>query len=150
MFDRSRPVRAIMSENVITVGPDTVMSEVVALIKSNPVHHIPVVDNGKVLGMVSTTDCHMLEHHFTLFKTQSADAMNAAIFRSLLAKEVMTAPVATIRATDTVQIAADIFKENLFHALPVVDDHKKIVGIVTPYDLMVYAFGSEHLAELPQ
>ncbi len=149
MFDRNIPVRLVMTENVLTVGPDSVMSEVVTLFNSNPVHHIPVVENGKVLGMISTTDCNKLEHHFTLFKTHNAEAMNEAIFRSLLAKEVMATPVATIRASDTVQIAADIFKENLFHALPVVDEQKKIVGIVTPYDLMVFAYGAEHLAELP-
>ena len=148
MFDRHIPVRVIMTENVLTVGPDTVMTEVVRVFKTNNVHHIPVVEKGRVLGMISASDYYKLEHHFTLFKTHRAEEMNAAIFNSLLAKEVMTTPVATVRATDTVQFAADIFKENLFHALPVVDDQKKIVGIVTPYDLVVYAYGAEYLSEL--
>ena len=150
MFDRHTPIRMIMTEKVITVGPETVMSEVAAMFNSKSVHHIPVVEDDKVLGMISTSDYYKLEHHFTLFKTHQADEMNAAIFRSLLAKEVMTAPVATVRSNDTVQFAADIFKENLFHALPVVDEKKKIVGIITPYDLMVFAYGPEYLAELPR
>jgi acetoin utilization protein AcuB len=150
MFDRHIPVRQIMSDKVLTVGPDTVMTEVVRLFKSNTVHHIPVVENGRVLGMISSGDFHRLEHHFTLFKTHRSDEMNEAIFSSLLAKEVMQTPVATVRASDTVQFAADIFKENLFHALPVLDDHKKLVGILTPYDLMVYAYTPDYLAELPR
>lgn len=149
MFDRQLPIRYIMTENVLTVAPDTIMTEVAELLKTHSIHHLPVTDNGKVVGIISTTDCNKLEHHFTLFKSQNAADMNAAIFRSLLAKEVMTAPVATIRANDTVQLAADIFKENLFHALPVVDDQKHIVGILTPFDLMVYAYSSEHFTELP-
>jgi CBS-domain-containing membrane protein len=149
MFDKRTPVRMIMSDHVLSVRPDTVMSEVVRMFKTNNVHHIPVVDNGKVLGMISSSDYHKLEHHFTLFKTNQAEKMNAAIFNSMLAKEVMTAPVATVRSADTVQFAADIFKENLFHALPVVDDQKQLVGILTPYDLMIYAYGEGHLAELP-
>lgn len=148
MFDRHVAVRTIMTERVLTVSPETVMTEVVRLFKTNNVHHVPVVDNGRVIGMISASDYHRLEHHFTLFKTHKAEEMNTAIFNSLLAKEVMTTPVATIRATDTVQFAADIFKENLFHALPVVDDDKRIVGILTPYDLMVYAYGAEFVSEL--
>lgn len=139
-----------MTEHVITVAPDTVMTAVVDLFKTNAIHHIPVVDDGKVIGMVSSSDYYKLEHHFTLFRTNHAEAMNQAIFSSLLAKEVMTSPVATVRATDTVQFAADIFKENLFHALPVLDEKGKIIGIITPYDLMVYAYGAEHLAALHQ
>ena len=150
MFDKLAPVRTIMTEDVICVEPDTIMTEVAKLFESRNVHHIPVVDQGKVLGIISTTDFYKLEHHFTLFRTHQAKEMNEAIFRSLLAKEVMRAPVATVRTSDTVQYAADIFKENLFHALPVVDEQKKIVGIITPYDLMVYAFGAEYLVEAHQ
>ena len=148
MFDRHIPVRTIMVSHVLTVPPEATMTEVVALFKANNVHHIPVVDQGRVLGMISASDYHRLEHHFTRFKSQKAEEMNTAIFSSLLANEVMTTPVATIRATDTVQFAADIFKENLFHALPVVDEQKRIVGILTPYDLMVYAYGPEYISEL--
>lgn len=137
-----------MVSQVLTVAPEASMTDVVALFKSNSVHHIPVVDQGRVLGMISASDYHRLEHHFTRFKSQKAEEMNAAIFGSLLANEVMTTPVATIRATDTVQFAADIFKENLFHALPVVDNNKRIVGIITPYDLMIYAYGPEYISEL--
>jgi CBS domain-containing membrane protein len=150
MFDRQTAVGNIMTDEVLTVTPDTIMADVAALFKVHPVHHIPVIEDGIVVGMISTTDLHKLEHHFTLFRTHQAEEMNAAILKSLLAQEVMTTPVATIRSTDTVQFAADIFKENLFRALPVVDDQKKIIGILTPFDLMVYAYGSEHFTELPR
>lgn len=133
-----------MVSHVLTVPPEATMTEVVALFKANNVHHIPVVDQGRVLGMISATDYRHLEHHFTHFKSHKAEEMNTAIFSSLLANEVMTSPVATIRATDSIQFAADIFKENLFHALPVVDENKRIVGILTPYDLVVYAYGPEY------
>ena len=143
MFDRSRPIREIMSDRVIMVSPDTVMTEVARLFQVNRVHHIPVVHSGHVVGMISTADLHRLEHHFTLFRTTQAEEVNAAILGSILAREVMSPQVVTVRGTDSVQFAADIFKENLFRALPVVDEEKRIIGMLTPYDLMVYAYNPD-------
>ena len=146
MFDLRMPVRDVMTDRVITVEPTTVMTDVAEIFKMHQIHHIPVVDDGKVVGMISTSEVNRLEHHFTLFKSSQAAEVNAAIFGSLLAREVMTAQVVIVRDTDTVQFAADIFKENLFRALPVVDGQKRLVGILTPYDLMVYAYRPESLS----
>lgn len=148
MFDKLIPVNKIMVSHVLSVSPQMTMTEVVSLFKSNNVHHIPVVDQDRVVGMISASDYHRLEHHFSLFHSAQAEQSNIAIFSSLLAGEVMTKPVATIRATDTLQFAADIFRENLFHALPVVNDLKQCVGILTPYDLLVYAYSPESFSEL--
>ena len=82
----------------------------------------------------------MLEDHFTLFNNKNSEAMNQAIMRSLLVKDVMTRQVATISPNDTVEFAAGIFRENLFHALPVADSQKNFLGIITPYDLLNYAY----------
>ncbi|MDX1478386.1 MAG: CBS domain-containing protein, partial [Saprospiraceae bacterium] len=121
MFDKHAKVSQIMTTDVLTVAPDATMDEVAFLFKSHNVHHIPVVLNDKVQGMISTTDLHKLEHHFTLFRTKNADAINKSVMRSMLAREVMSRPVATIRSDATLVNAAAFFRENLFHALPVVD-----------------------------
>ena len=52
---------------------------------------------------------------------------------------MMTKEPMTIEPEDTLGLAADIFKANKFRALPVLEG-KELVGIVTPYDLMQYAF----------
>ena len=143
MFDRSIPIHLVMTDRVIMVTPDTVMTEVARLFRVNHVHHIPVVEAGRVVGMISTADLHRLEHHFTLFRTAQADEVNEAILGSLLAREVMSPQVVTVRGVDSIQYAADIFKENLFRALPVVDEERRIIGMLTPYDLMVYAYNPD-------
>ena len=91
--------------------------------------------------MVSYTDYLKLLHGFTLFKTRKSDEYNDAILRSLLVKEVMTKQLATLKPEDTLEMAAGFFRENLFHALPVVDDDNMLVGIITTYDLINYAYG---------
>lgn len=140
MFDKKAKVNQIMTTDVHTVQSNDTMDKVADLFKSNSFHHLPVVDYGKVVGIVSSTDFHMLEDHFTLFNNKNSEAMNRAIMRSLLVKDVMTKQVALISPNDTVEFAAGIFRENLFHALPVTDEEKNFLGIITPYDLLNYAY----------
>ncbi len=139
MRDRSTTVGQIMSTPVITVGPDDTMKKVQDIFRMNNIHHIPVVVDGKVAGIISKSDYLRLLHGFTLFKTEKSVEYNDAIMRSLLVGEVMTKQVATLGPEDTVEMAAGFFRENLFHALPVVSKGK-LVGIITTFDLITFAF----------
>lgn len=139
-IDKTVRVAELMTCNVIVVRPDETMTVVQDIFRMNNIHHIPVVDRGRVVGMVSHADYLKLLHGFTLFKTHKSDEYNDAILRSLLIREVMTRQVATLRPDDTLEMAAGFFRENLFHALPVVDDDHMLVGIVTTYDLLQYAY----------
>ena len=105
----------------------------------NNIHHLPVVVEGKVIGILSKSDYLRLLHGFTLFKTEKSTEYNDAIMRSLLVGEVMTKQVATLAPDDTLEMAAGFFRENLFHALPVVSKGK-LVGILTTFDLITFAF----------
>lgn len=50
------PVREWMATDVVTVSRDSVFEEVVKKLVSNDIHHLPVVDNGELVGIVTTTD----------------------------------------------------------------------------------------------
>jgi CBS domain-containing protein len=139
MRDTTTTVGQIMSTPVITVAPDDTMNKVQDIFRMNNIHHLPVVKEGKVVGIISKTDYYRLLHGFTLFKTEKSSEYNDAIMRSLLVSEVMTKQVATLEPEDTLEIAAGFFRENLFHALPVVSKGK-LVGIITTYDLINYAY----------
>lgn len=140
MFDKNIAVKEIMTADVVYVAPTTTLDKVAELLNTYQVHHVPIVKGNKVVGILSSIDVRRAEHHLTLFKTKSAIEFNTAILRSLLAKDLMSSPVATIRWDETVNKAAALFRENLFRALPVLDDNDILVGIVTPYDLMNYAY----------
>lgn len=140
MFDKHILVNEIMTRDVLFVGPNDSMDRVAEIFKMNDVHHLPVLDTGDVVGIVSTTDLNKVMHHFTLFKVNNADSVNQSVLRSLLVKEVMTKPVATINEETQLTTVAAIFRENLFHALPVVNANHVLVGIVTPFDLVNYAY----------
>ena len=49
-------VADIMTANVITVGPDTRTRDCMNLMSQKRIRHLPVVDSGKVVGMISIRD----------------------------------------------------------------------------------------------
>lgn len=139
-IDKTVAVKSIMATEVVAVAPDETMERVEELFKSSHFHHLPVVDKGSVVGILSYADYLKLLHGFTIFNTQKSEEYNRAILRSLLVREVMTRHVATLHPEDSIEVAVGIFRENLFHALPVVDNQGKLKGIVTTFDLLNYAF----------
>lgn len=48
----------------------------------------------------------------------------------------MTKGIATMSSNERINIALEIFKENIFHAIPIVDEGK-LVGIITTHDIIV-------------
>ena len=133
-------VKQIMTTDLITADPDETLDSVKHKLISNHIQHIPVVDGKKIVGIISTSDIHRMEHHFTLFQSEKALQSNRQIFSTILASEIMTKSLVTLKETDTASIAVDLFRENLFHALPVINDKDQLVGMITPLDLLKYAF----------
>lgn len=147
MIDKTISVDKIMTTEVITIEPEDTMDKVKKVFDRHNIHHIPIVEEAKVVGIISKTDYLKLLHGFTLFKTQKSDNYNDAIMRSLLVREVMTKQVAKLNPDDSIETAAGFFRENLFHALPVVNKAGRLVGIVTTYDLLNYAYNETILLE---
>ena len=144
-MDKNTPVGLIMTTDLITVGPNDTMDKVQDIFRKHRINHLPVVEADKVVGILSQKDYLKLLHGFTLFKTHKSAEYNDAILRSLLVKEVMIKQVALLSPDDSVELAAGYFRENLFHAMPVVDEDEKLVGIISTYDLLNFAFSEPSL-----
>ncbi len=131
----------IMSDNVITVSPKDNMEKVDDLFSSHNIHHLPVVnDLGKVVGMVSKSDYLLLCDSMTKFSKQVGHEKNKRLFSAMLVEDVMTKQLATLKASNTVGLAVGFFRENIFHAIPILDEEDKLVGIVTTFDMLNFAF----------
>ncbi len=136
----------IMSTDLITLRPDDTVDKVDEIFNSNSFHHIPVVDDdGKIAGIVSKSDFLMLSNKFTLFRAETERENNQRFFKSLLVSEIMTKQMATLQPGDSIRKAADFFRENLFHAIPVVGESKNLLGMVTTFDLINYAYSDRPL-----
>ncbi len=71
---RETRVAEIMTRDVITVGPQTRTRECMALMSQHKIRHLPVVDNGKVLGMISIRDIMddiIVDHEQTIAQLQT-------------------------------------------------------------------------------
>lgn len=149
-------VRDVMTEDVLTVLPDTPLKDVAQLLVSRGISGVPVVAvDGAVLGVVSEADL--------LVKEQGADAIThrplARIrgegeettaqlgkLRAVTAGEAMTAPAITVTPGRSIHEAAAIMTARHVNRLPVVDGHQ-LVGIVTRADLVrAYVRSDEELA----
>lgn len=85
---------------------------------------------------------------FSVFKNSKADVANRKFMMSMLAKDVMTQQVVKLHSEDPITVALGIFKENLFHALPIVDDENKVVGMLTTFDMLTYAYDEKNILNI--
>ena len=136
-------LKDIMSKDLTTVGIHTPVSEIAAIFSNSTFHHIPVVDKQERLkGIVSKTDFERIKSGMSLFRNPKMESYNKSLFRTLLTSDIMTADVKELQPDDSIELAYREFKNNVFRALPIVDKGK-LVGIVTPLDLLDFFFQSE-------
>lgn len=131
-------VKEIMSTNLVSVTPESTIKDVKDILESKRLHHIPVVEADKLVGIVSMTDFLRLSMGATLYEAGEAfdnEGINDIIYDSLKVGEVMTKNPATISPETTIKEAADLFELNMFHALPVVENDQ-LKGIISTYDLI--------------
>lgn len=119
------PLSHVITTNLKTVQISQKMSEVHRLVVENQIHHVPVVDGRKLVGMISTTD--IIRLNITV-----SNADDWAIGK------VMKKNLVTIEINDTVRKAAHLLSDGMFHSLPVIDKDNNLIGIITSTDLIRY------------
>jgi len=136
-MDTSIPVSELMTRQVVHIEPDTSIDELHRLFERHHFHHIPVLEHGKLVGIVSKTDYLKVRHVLAI--TWEGLTIVQDIYKDMTAADIMTREPLKVESSDSIGLAADIFRANTLHALPVVDDGE-LVGIITPHDLLNYAF----------
>ncbi len=127
------PVKSIMSTNLITVNPKDKLTAVKEIFEKNKIHHVPVVRFREIVGMISKTD---FLHFLRGFKRSDEDRfVDNARLRVYTAEDIMTTGLAKITPNERINVALDIFLENRFHAIPIVEN-EELVGIITTFDIL--------------
>jgi CBS domain-containing protein len=123
-------VRNWMIPNPITITPQTTLSEARQLMDQYFIRRLPVIKEGKLLGVVTRGDIR---------KAQASHAMILSVFElnSLLdrlpAKEFMAYKPITIAPDATIEEAARLMLQYQIGGLPVVENGE-LVGIITETD----------------
>ena len=129
------PVKNWMTDRVIVAETDHSFSQLKQVFLKYKMHHIPVVEGNKVVGIISSYD--MLNAYDKVVQTGSpvSDDMLDGEYQIT---DIMTPNPRTIGPDDDLLSAIDMMHEGHFQAIPVVDNGS-IVGILTNNDLVRYA-----------
>lgn len=137
-------VGQVMTAEVFFVTPETTMEQVHEIFSMHEFHHLPVVDRGSLVGMISKSDMLLLSNAFPLDDAARRRERDSELFPRILVKEVMTRQLVRLRPEMSVTVAAGILLENMFHAMPVVDEREDLVGILSWVDLVRLAYVPQH------
>jgi acetoin utilization protein AcuB len=121
-------VRDAMTRDVITVEPDASAAQAWGLCRERNIRHLPVVEGGRLVGIVSDRDLRDLSP-----PRDTPDQENTLGWVRI--RDMMSAEVVTAYPLDTIEHAARVIYEHKFNCLPVVADGG-LVGIITSSDLV--------------
>ncbi|GAB4451334.1 MAG: CBS and ACT domain-containing protein [Anaerolineales bacterium] len=120
-----------MSRPVISVSPETPISDALVMFKKEHIRRAPVMKDGKLVGIVSEKD--LLNASPSSATTLSVWEMNYLISK-VKVKNVMTKKVVTVSRDTPIEEAARIMADKKIGGLPVVDG-ERVVGMITETDL---------------
>ena len=125
-------IRYWMSKPVITAEKNDSMQRAATLMKENRIRLLPVIDKGKLCGILSDRD---------LKRASASDATSLDVHELLYliskikVAGIMTRNVVTVHQDWTVEEAANLMLERKISGVPVVDDNGRLCGVITQTDL---------------
>lgn len=124
-------ISTIMITDVITVGPEDNLEQAKQLLLEHEVEHLPVVDDNKLVGIISYYDLWELNKDFKEYS-------------KIKVKEIMTRKVVHLEPNDKIGTATEVLLHHLFQAIPITDADRNLLGIVTNLDILWYAYKKEY------
>ncbi len=134
----------IMTPEVVTVGRDTSLADVIRLMLTHRISGLPVVEAGTVVGIVSEGDLlrrpetgteRRRRHWLELLSFSDTAAADYVRTHGMTAGEVMTTEVVTIADTTPIADIAEVLESQGMKRVPVLRAGK-LVGIVSRADLL--------------
>jgi len=128
-------INEVMSKKLVTISPDASMQDVVNLLREHQISGVPIVKDEHLVGLVSTEDLIRC-----LVKNDQPASVQAYMSTKLI----------TVNSFDLLTEALKIFARTGYGRLPVLDENKKLVGIITKGDVtygLLRALESEYHEE---
>lgn len=125
-------VDGIMSREVVTVPPDTALMDIRKRLQDGGVHHMLVIEDGILLGVISNRD--VLEALSPFFDTYDEEHRDVEML-ARPAREVMRTEPISVSPGTQVEEASHLLLDHDISSLPVVEG-EKLMGIVTTKDFL--------------
>ena len=121
-----------MTRNPISISPEDKVDSAAALIKEHKIRRLPVIENGKLVGIVTDKDLMRVA-------PSAATTLSRYEINSLLAKisirEIMSDKVISVNEHAPIEEAALLMSMNKIGGIPVVTDVGAVVGVITETDI---------------
>lgn len=133
----------VMSRDVIAIRPDQPVTEAFRRLREHHIKALPVTDvDARVVGIVTLTDLVSRaswtpERNSMGLGRRLAAALSGAPRPGGAVRDIMTAPVKTVRPDDWIADAILLFAQEGLHHLPVTDGDGRLVGILSQSDILV-------------
>lgn len=129
-------VEDLMTQKVFTVEPQDMIDRVFFLIHYEKVRHLPVVEKGKVIGIVSDRDLYKALGPKSNSNSIASEGTTELHVLPKKVAHIMHRGVITVRTDTYASKAAALMADNKIGALPVVDNKNKLVGILSATDIL--------------
>jgi CBS domain-containing protein len=120
-------VSQYMSRSVVTIAPQAEFHWAFDLMRSRRIHHLPVVEDGRVVGIVAERDLLLAAANFG-----SAEVP---------VREIMHGPAICVSENAQLKQAARLLVVEHIGSLPVLNARKELVGIITETDIFKVTAG---------
>lgn len=121
-----------MSVDPATVGPKDSLQKVMSLLRRRDIRSVPVVENGRLIGIVTDRDVRQVAPAYPLFRDE--DEIHRYT-ENLTVTAAMTADPMTIAPDASLVEAAKVLETYRISSMPVVDD-RRLVGMLTVTDVL--------------
>jgi CBS domain-containing membrane protein len=130
-------VKEIMMGSPVTLGPNDSLDLASDVISLGRIRHIPVLEKGRLVGLISERDLMGAAAH-RIFGLKQKN--RSALLKSVAIKEVMKKRVLTMAPDTPIKEAARMMAEKKIGCVPVVSEGN-LVGLVTTTDILRYVEG---------
>jgi CBS domain-containing protein len=134
-MSRKTPISQLMTTHVRTLDVNAKLSEARRVLSQERIHHLPIVEHGAVVGLLSSRDLVGILREAEAGGSESVDAV---LDRSSSIRRAMSKPLVTLRPDDPLERAIDLIADGSIHSLLVLDADRRLAGIVTDTDLLDY------------
>ncbi|WP_421077003.1 CBS domain-containing protein [Methanothermococcus sp. Ax23] len=134
-IDKSEKIIDYMTENPVVATSGERLKDVARTMLRNGFRRLPVISEGKLVGMITSTDfIRLLGSDWAFNHMQTG---NVREITNVRIKDIMMKDILTVEKDTSLYDVVDIMTKNNIGALPVVDDGK-LVGIITEKDVVSY------------
>jgi len=130
---KNEPISKVLTRDVVTTHVAQKVSDVRKLFAERGFHHVPVVSGDKLVGLISAADILGISVEGVGSNEMSMDAY---LDHQFSIEKLMKTDLRTLPEKSTVADAADALADGSIHAVPVVGESNRLIGLVTSTDLI--------------